>query len=63
MLVVTYHLQSFSPSVFSFSQFASISLLESFYEDYNYGQDVTEKLESVTPTVDVKTYSSLGNFK
>ena len=55
--------QPFSPSVFSFSQFACISLLESFYEDYNYGQDVTEKLESITPTVDVKTYSSLGNFK
>ena len=36
---------------------------ESFYDDYSYEQDVTEKLESVTPTVNVKTYSSLGNLK
>ena len=36
---------------------------ESFYDDYSFEQDVTEKLESVTPTVNVKTYSSLGNLK
>ena len=30
--------------------------------NYDYRDQVTEKLEHVTPTVSVKTYGSLGNL-